>query len=69
MLSDIAFVGCIVAFSISGLSQSPERREPGLQKRNDQPTDITATKNMVTNAASKSTNMAVIPSSTLGPSL
>jgi hypothetical protein len=38
-------------------------------KSDDQPTDVTATKNMVTNTASTSMNITAIPSSILGRSL
>jgi hypothetical protein len=48
----------------------PEDEEAHLAtKRDDQPTDITAIKNMVTNTASASMNITAIPSSTLGRSL
>jgi len=40
-------------------------RIPGVQKAIDYPTDIMATKNIVTNSASTSMNMVVTPSNTL----
>jgi hypothetical protein len=52
----------VVAFDIS----DPEQARTLTAKRADQPTDIAATKNMVTNTPSTSMNMTVIPSRTLG---